>query len=286
MPAQRHPAALRDGDPVFAGIHDFLAAPQQADVDGRDKPGHDSGEVVPCLNLSPFAGIACYGDAMCGRFTQRYTWDDIEDLYDLMGAARNLQAHYNIAPTDPVEVVRPTASAAVELVSMRWGLVPWWWKKPLKQLPASFNARAETVADKPMFRDAFARHRCVIPASGYYEWLKRPDGRQPYFISAADGSVLSFAGLWDRWKNPETGQPMISCTIIVTDANELTRPIHDRMPVVLDKADVRRWLSGEAGTELLMPAAEHRLRMWPVSRRVNRTGSGDDDPTLPDEVAA
>jgi putative SOS response-associated peptidase YedK len=169
---------------------------------------------------------------------------------------------------------------------MRWALVPWWWKKPLKQLPASFNARAESVADKPMFRDAFKRHRCIIPASGYYEWLKRPDGRQPYFISAADGGVLSFAGLWDRWKNPETGEPMTSCTIIVTDANALTRPIHDRMPVVLDKADIGRWLSGEAGTELLRPAPEDRLRMWPVSRRVNRTGTGDDDPTLIDELAA
>jgi putative SOS response-associated peptidase YedK len=118
-----------------------------------------------------------------------------------------------------------------------------------------------------MFRDAFQRHRCIIPASGYYEWLKRPDGRQPYFISAADGSVLSFAGLWDRWKNPETGEPMTSCTIIVTDANALTRPIHDRMPVVLDKADIRSWLTGKSGTELLKPAAEDRLRMWPVSRR-------------------
>jgi putative SOS response-associated peptidase YedK len=118
-----------------------------------------------------------------------------------------------------------TASGATELVSMRWGLIPWWWKKTLKELPASFNARAETVAAKPMFRDAFRRNRCVIPASGYYEWLKKPDGRQPYFISAADGDVLSFAGLWDRWKNPKTGEPVISCTIIVTDANELTRPI-------------------------------------------------------------
>jgi putative SOS response-associated peptidase YedK len=90
----------------------------------------------------------------------------------------------------------------------------------------------------------------------------------------------------DRWKNPETGEPVISCTIIVTDANELTRPIHDRMPVVLDKADVRRWLGGVAGIELLKPAAEDRLRMWPVSRRVNKTGTGDDDPTLLDEVAA
>jgi putative SOS response-associated peptidase YedK len=91
---------------------------------------------------------------------------------------------------------------------------------PLKQLRASFNARAETIADKPMFRDAFARHRYIIQASGYYEWLKRPDGRQPYFISAADGGVLGFAGLYDRWKNPETGERIALCTIIVTDANE------------------------------------------------------------------
>jgi putative SOS response-associated peptidase YedK len=200
---------------------------------------------------------------MC--FVRRYTWDDVQDLYELPdGPARNLQAHYNVAPTDPVNVVKLATGGATELVSMRWGLVPWWWKKPLKQLPASFNARAESVADKPMFRDAFKRHRCIIPASGYYEWFKKPDGKQPYFISAADGGVLSFAGLWDRWKNPETGEPMTSCTIIVTDANELTRPIHDRMPVVLDKADIKLWLSGEAGAELLRPAAEDRLRMWPV----------------------
>jgi putative SOS response-associated peptidase YedK len=98
--------------------------------------------------------------------------------------------------------------------------------------------------------------------------------------------VLRFAGLWERWKNPETGEPVISCTIIVTDANALTRPIHDRMPVVLDRANIAPWLNGEAGTELLRPAAEDRLPMWPVSRRVNKTGSGDDDPTLLDEVAA
>ena len=222
---------------------------------------------------------------MCGRFTQTYTWREVHDLYDLTGAARNLQAHYNIAPTDTVEVVRPAAGAA-ELVPMRWGLIPYWWKKPLKQLPATFNARAESVADKPMFRDAFKRHRCIIPASGYYEWIKRPDGKQPYYVSAADGGVLSIAGLWDRWKNPETGELVVSCTIIVTDANALTRPIHDRMPVLLDIADIGPWLNGSGGTELLRPAADDRLRMWPVSRRVNKTGSGDDDPTFVDEVAA
>ena len=151
---------------------------------------------------------------MCGRFTQRYTWREIHDLYNLTGAARNLQAHYNIAPTDIVEVVRSAVGGAAELVPMRWGLIPYWWKKPLKQLPATFNARAESVVDKPMFRDAFKRHRCIIPASGYYEWITKLDGKQPYFISAADGGVLSFAGLWDRWKNAETGEPVISCTIM------------------------------------------------------------------------
>ena len=98
--------------------------------------------------------------------------------------------------------------------------------------------------------------------------------------------MLSFAGLWDRWKSRETGEPVISCTIIVTDANALTRSIHDRMPAVLDKADIRSWLSGEASTELLRPAAEDRLRMWPVFRRVNKTGNADDDPTLLDDLAA
>jgi putative SOS response-associated peptidase YedK len=106
---------------------------------------------------------------MCGRFTQRYTWDEIQDLYELMGAARNLQAHYNIAPTDTVDVVMPADDGANRLVSMRWGLIPAWWKKTIKEVPATFNARAETVLDKPMFRDVFRRHRCIIPASGYYE---------------------------------------------------------------------------------------------------------------------
>jgi putative SOS response-associated peptidase YedK len=153
-------------------------------------------------------------------------------------------------------------------------------------LPATFNARAESVGDKPMFRDAFKRRWCIVPASGYYEWIARPDGKQPHFISAADGGTLSFAGLCDRWKNPETGEFVTSCTIIVTAANALTQAIHDRMPVVLDRADIGAWLDGATDTALLKPAAEDRLRRWPVSRRVNKTGTGDDDPTLLDEIGA
>src|ERR1700719_364623 len=99
---------------------------------------------------------------MCGRFTQRYTWREVHELYDLIGVARNLQAHYNIAPTDTVEVVRSIEGGATELVPMRWGLIPWWWKKPLKQLPATFTRRAEGVESKPMFCDAFKRHARAI----------------------------------------------------------------------------------------------------------------------------
>jgi putative SOS response-associated peptidase YedK len=223
---------------------------------------------------------------MCGRLTQRHTWREIHELYGLTGASRNLQAHYNIAPTDALDVVKPVLNGTTELVSMRWGLIPYWWKKPLKYLPATFNARAESIADKPMFREAFDWQRCIVPASGYYEWIARPNGMQPYYISAADGGTLSFAGLWDRWRNRDTGERVMSCVIIVTDANTLMQPIHDQMPAILEPADFKAWLYGDGGTELLRSAADHKLCIWPVSKRVNTSGTGDDDPTLIDAVAA
>lgn len=221
---------------------------------------------------------------MCGRFTQHYIWHDVEALYGLAGAARNLQPHYNIAPTDTVEAV-VAGNGGTQLVPMRWGLVPSWWRRTLRELPATFNARAETVAERPMFRDAFVHHRCIVPASGYYEWRKAPTGRDPFYISAADGGVLSFAGLWDSWNDPRTGEQMRSCTIVVTAANALTRAVHDRMPVILEAAGFAAWLDGSATSAVLRPAAADRLRMWPVSRRVNRAGAGDDDPTLVAETA-
>jgi putative SOS response-associated peptidase YedK len=106
---------------------------------------------------------------MCGRFTQSYTWHELVELYRLTQPARNLRPRYNIAPTTTIDVVR-TAGAGLELVPMRWGFIPYWWKKTAKELPSTFNARAETVAEKPMFRSAFRRTRCIVPASGYYEW--------------------------------------------------------------------------------------------------------------------
>ena len=114
---------------------------------------------------------------------------------------------------------------------MRWGLIPWWWKKAAKDTPSTFNARAETVAHKPIFRDAFKRGRCIVPASGYYERKPIASGKQPHYITAAHGVPLSMAGPWDTWKDPATGERVPSCTIIVTAANALTRAVHDRMPV-------------------------------------------------------
>jgi len=216
---------------------------------------------------------------MCGRFTQSYTWRELVELYRLTQPARNLRPRYNIAPTTAIDVVR-LADTDPELVPMRWGLIPGWWKKPAKEVPSTFNARAETVAQKPMFRSAFKRARCIVPASGYYEWRPAEGGKQPYFISAADGAVLSIAGLWDQWKDPETGEAISSATLIVTAANNFTRRIHDRMPVLLERHDLDAWLTGKAGVELLRSAPNDFLRMWPVSKRVNASGRGDDDPSL------
>jgi putative SOS response-associated peptidase YedK len=223
---------------------------------------------------------------MCGRFTNRLTWREIVALYRLavpITPERNLPARYNICPTDSIDVVVEREGKR-DLVPMRWGLIPNWWKKSAKEIPATFNARAETVATKPMFRDAFKRNRCLVPASGYYEWLPTPTGKQPYYYTAFDGSPLTFAGLWDEWKDTGTGEPLKSCTMVVTNANDLARKIHDRMPVLLSPDEFEPWLSGRAGTEILNRAPELALQVWPVSRRVNSSRAPSDDPTLIEKI--
>lgn len=224
--------------------------------------------------------------SVCGRFTNRLTWREIVALYRLSVPAspeRNLPARYNICPTDTIATV-VARDGRRDLVPMRWGLVPSWWKKKAKETPATFNARAETVADKAMFRTACRQRRCLIPASGYYEWKATKTGKQPYYFTARDGSPLTIAGLWDQWKDTETGLPLMSCTMIVTDANELAAKIHDRMPVLLQKSDFDAWLTGHAGVERLRPAPNDYLQVWPVSRRVNSSRAASDDPTLIYEI--
>lgn len=224
---------------------------------------------------------------MCGRFTQHYTWAEVNEFLSVFGAPLNLRPRYNIAPTTDVDVVRLDVEGRRELVRMRWGLVPFFWKKPLKEVPATFNARAETVHEKPMFREAFRRRRCIIPASGFYEWTGEKHSRTPHLFSAANAApVLAFAGLWDKWKDTATGEEILSATIVVSGASAWMAPYHDRMPVLLTADQVEPWLSGKAGQETLRPAAESALREWVVSSRMNRTGADDDDPTLIVPVAA
>ncbi|MBM3560733.1 MAG: SOS response-associated peptidase [Alphaproteobacteria bacterium] len=213
---------------------------------------------------------------MCGRYTHRLSWREIHDLYRLTDtvAAPNLEPRYNMAPQQRAPVVRTMAAGGRELAFARWGLVPAWSKEP-RTTYSTINARAETVATKPAFRDAFRHRRCLVPASGWYEWEDRPDGKQPWLYARADGGVLTFAGLWERW-GPRDDKPALdSFTIIVCGANPLAADKHDRMPAILRPADFDAWLDGSSGDALLRPWPDDDLVARPVSRRVNSVRNDD-----------
>jgi len=226
---------------------------------------------------------------MCGRFTAKMTWAEIVALYRLTMDAppHNLRPIYNVCPTDPVDVV-VAEEGKRQLVQMRWGLIPRWWSKPLKEAKiATFNARVETVDTKPFFRDAFKRTRCLIPLSGYFEWQDTPHGKQPWYFTARNGSpILTAACLWDEWKYCETGEKLKSWTMIITEPNEFVAEVHDRMPVLLQEDQFQPWRIGEAGKEILVPASNDYLQRWAVSKRVNSSKSDKDDATLIEAIRA
>ena len=177
---------------------------------------------------------------MCGRFT---LFEPDKVLAKEFGVSDfpPRSPRYNIAPSQPIAAVRAVpAGSGRELALLRWGLIPSWSKDPAigNRL---INARAETAKEKPSFRNAFRRHRCLIPASGFYEWLRWERGKQPYFVRMRDGHPFAFAGLWDRWESPDKGV-IETCTILTTAANDVLAPIHDRMPVILPPREYDRWL--------------------------------------------
>ena len=176
-------------------------------------------------------------------------WSELVKLYRVHDRP-NLRPRYNIAPTQDVLAIRLNVEGNQEAVQLRWGLIPFWAKEE-KIAYSTINARAETVASKPAFRDAFKKRRCLIPADGYYEWKPEGGTKQPYRITLDPEQPFSFAGLWEHWE--KGGKVVESCTIIVTNANDLTKDIHDRMPVILDPKDYIGWLDGTAGKELLKP---------------------------------
>jgi putative SOS response-associated peptidase YedK len=223
---------------------------------------------------------------MCGRFTRRYTWREIHDLYRLTSPASNLQPRYNICPTTTVDVVVSGDDKHV-LIPMRWGIIPGWWKKPLKEMRlATFNARAETIASKPMFRDSFKKRRCLIPVSGYYEWHDTPEGKQPYYFTRRDGQVMTIAGIQDAWNDLRSGERIRSCSMVVTEPSKFAAQVHDRMPVILEAKDFEQWERGDVkeAAALMKPAGEDILQKWPVSKRVNSSRASDDDATLVDRM--
>ncbi|HHJ17594.1 MAG TPA: SOS response-associated peptidase [Gammaproteobacteria bacterium] len=215
---------------------------------------------------------------MCGRFnliTDAKTLDDYFEIEQTLFDVSELQPRYNIAPNQDVPIVRDTGNGR-ELALARWGLVPHWSKEE-KPKYSTINARAGTVAGKPIYREAFRRKRCLIPATGFYEWQQEGGHKTPHHIRLPEGGLFAFAGLWDHWRREGAG--FDSCSIIVTDANETMQPIHDRMPVILNPAQYNIWLNADhynrAQLEaLLVPYGGH-LETYAVSRLVNSPKNDD-----------
>jgi putative SOS response-associated peptidase YedK len=198
-------------------------------------------------------------------------------LFRLEDARINLAPRWNIAPTQSAPMVAIGKDGGRKLVLARWGLRPAWMEKDPPTGPL-FNARGETIAEKPSFRSAFARKRCLIPADGFYEWKREGKARTPFFITRADGAPMVFAGLWESAKDGD-GAPLVSMTIVTTAANAQMAPLHDRLPVILEPPDWEAWLS--AGTEraaaqaLIHAPAEGALAVRQVSDRVNKVANDD-----------
>ncbi len=205
---------------------------------------------------------------MCGRYTLTATGQQLADLFGLPEAPV-LDPRYNVAPTQAVTVVW-LGAAGRELVLARWGLIPPWANDPAigNRL---INARSETAADKPSFREAFRKRRCLIPATGFYEWQALGRSKQPFHFRLADGRPFAFAGLWERWDKGE--QPVESCTVLTAAANGVVRPVHERMPVILRSEDHAAWLNAAAPLAglpaLLRPYPGDDLVAVPVGRWVN-----------------
>jgi putative SOS response-associated peptidase YedK len=217
---------------------------------------------------------------MCARLTLTTTAAEIADLFGLAHDTRQfapapapVAPRYNVAPSALIPVVR-VANGARELAELRWGLVPHWSTDPK---PAGFvNARAETAPQKPAFRDPFKYRRCLVPADGFFEWKTVGKKKYPYFVRRAGGGLFVYAGLWDRWHGPDG--PVDTVAVLTVPANDLIRPLHDRMPAILDEGRFAAWLDPKETRPakllpLLTPCPAERMEMWPVGETVNRAAA-------------
>jgi putative SOS response-associated peptidase YedK len=219
---------------------------------------------------------------MCGRFTNRAKPELIKKEFKVGAKNPNLfQPRYNIAPAQMVDVVFEPENERI-LSQLKWGLVPS-WSKDASTSKGLINARAETIKEKPSFREAFKSRRCIIPASGFYEWKKKGTGaKQPYYFYLKDKEVFGFAGLREEWLDKQTGELLETCTIITTEANEILKPVHDRMPVILMAESYDEWLDTKVKDtdrlqKLLMPYPAKKMDSHAVSKSVNVPETDSDE---------
>jgi putative SOS response-associated peptidase YedK len=225
---------------------------------------------------------------MCGRFGAEQEYVALARRYQAVVQAIDPGPRYNVAPTDPVPVIVAYQGDRY-LAHHRWGLVPH-WAKDLSIGARMINARAETVATLPAFRQSFERRRCIIPATRFYEWKRTGGAKQPYTILRTDGEPMSFAGLWAAWRHPVSGERVLSCSIVTTTPNAVVADLHDRMPVVLLDEVLARWLDPEFRDvgqlrALLRPCPDDLLSIYPVSRLVNDVRNDGPDLIAPVSLA-
>jgi putative SOS response-associated peptidase YedK len=226
---------------------------------------------------------------MCGRYRLSRRKQMIEEYFDSVSGEDDWTPRYNIAPTQPVPVIRQNPKEPVrELSLVRWGLIPS-WARDSSAAAQMINARAETATTKPAFRNALKSRRCLIPADGFYEWQKTGKTKQPFCFEVNEGELFAFAGIWDRWKD-SSGKWIETCSILTTTPNAMTSAVHDRMPVILDPDNYDLWLDPGmrdviAASELLRPFDAGMMRSYPVSTRVNDVVNDDEGCSTPVELA-
>jgi putative SOS response-associated peptidase YedK len=225
---------------------------------------------------------------MCGRYKLSRRKQLVEEYFDSVSDEPDWSPRFNIAPTQPVPVIRQNPKEPVRQLSvMRWGLIPS-WSKDASGGASMINARSETAATKPAFRDALKSRRCMIPADGFYEWRRDGKSKQPYCFEVNEGELFVFAGLWERWRDP-SGQWVQSCSILTTTPNAVTQAVHDRMPVILHPDAYDLWLDPgmtnvAAASELLQPFEARLMRSFSVSTRINHVANDDEECSVPVEL--
>jgi putative SOS response-associated peptidase YedK len=226
---------------------------------------------------------------MCGRYRLSRRKQIIEENFDSVSGEEDWSPRYNIAPTQSIPVIRQNQKEPVRQLSlMKWGLIPSWAKDP-SVAAQMINARSETASTKPAFRDALKSRRCLIPADGFYEWVRTEKEKQPYCFEVNEGQLFAFAGIWDRWKDA-SGNWIKTCSILTTQPNVVTSAVHDRMPVILDPNSYDLWLDPgtqnvAAVSDLLKPHDARAMRCYPISTRINHVANDDEACSAPVELA-